>query len=79
VIVKDRGLMYMSFKFLFEEKYMYKFLFGFSVVLFIACLVLLIKVFVADFDWITLVVAVLGMISASLTIWTSQLLKKVKE
>ncbi|MDN6112637.1 MAG: hypothetical protein L0J05_08310 [Tetragenococcus halophilus] len=57
---------------------MYKFLFSFSVVVFIACFVLLIKAFIGEFDWITLVVAVLGMINASLTIWTSQLLKKVK-
>lgn len=57
---------------------MYKILFGFSIIVFIACLVLLIKTFIGEFDWVTLVVAVLGMISASLTIWTSQLLKKVK-
>lgn len=55
-----------------------KFIFGFSVVLFIACLVLLIRNFVEKFDWITLVVAVLGIINASLIIWTSQLLKRVK-
>lgn len=57
---------------------MHKFIVGFSVVLFIACLVLLIKNFVEAFDWITFVVAVLGIINASLSLWTSQLLKKGK-
>jgi len=57
---------------------MHKFLIGFSIVFFIACLGLLIKTFVEEFDWINIVVAVGGMIIAISTIWSSNVMLKIK-
>lgn len=57
---------------------MHKFLIGFSIVLFVACLGLLIKTLVGAFDWINIVVAVGGMIISILTIWSSNVMLKIK-
>ncbi|WP_158232572.1 hypothetical protein [Sporosarcina sp. P13] len=58
---------------------MHKFLIGFSIVFFIACLVLLIKTFVGSFDWINIVVAGGGMIIAISTIWSLNVMLKINK
>ena len=58
---------------------MYNFIFVFSVLVFMTCFILFIMNFVDEYDGITLVVTALGMISASLSIWTTNMLKKLKD
>lgn len=56
---------------------MHKFIIGFSIVFFIACLGLLIKTIVGEFDWINIVVAVGGIIISISTIWSSSVMLKI--
>jgi len=54
---------------------MYKFLFIFSSVLFIASLALFIKNVIGEFTWLTFLVSVLGIIGAGLSFWNWKVLR----
>ena len=55
-----------------------RFLFIFGIVVFAFCLIFLIMNFIGEYDGQTLIVAIFGMLNASIAIGVSEILSKIK-